>query len=65
LAADSARVKKIQQDRFFSGCSPGQPGFKIAFPLDVMMHDLPSFEKLNIISKGNSAGKDKQRLEKI
>jgi hypothetical protein len=41
LAADSARVKKIQQDEFFFGHGPGQPGLKITFPFNFVMHGLP------------------------
>jgi hypothetical protein len=47
LAADSAGVKKIQQDIFFFSRSPSQPGLEIAFPLDFVMHGLPAFEDHN------------------
>jgi hypothetical protein len=55
LAADSAGIKKIQQDKFFLGYGPGQPGLQIIFPFNFMMHGLPP-------QKSRSAAKFFHRL---
>jgi hypothetical protein len=53
LAADSAGVKKIQQDEFFLGRGPSQPGLKITSPFNLVMHGLPP-QKEVVVLKGLS-----------
>ena len=38
LAANSIRVKKIEQNEFFPRPSPGQGSLHLGFPLDLVFH---------------------------